>query len=55
MLDKKNEAYLDYIRELLETDFTGNITVNVFKGVIGNVQKGFEPPIKVLETVMVKR
>jgi len=34
MLDKQNEAYLNYIRELLEERFTGSITINVFKGKI---------------------
>jgi hypothetical protein len=61
MLDKRNEKYIDYIRDLLNSDngeFTGSITINAFKNVIGNVKRkpeSFEPAINFEETVVLKR
>jgi hypothetical protein len=61
MLDKHNEVYLNYIREILDKDnipFTGSITLNCFKGVIGNVHRkpeNFEPAFNFEETVVLKR
>ena len=62
MLDtSKNEKYFEYLRQLLNPNnggFTGSITINVFKNVIGNVKRkseNFEPAINFEETVVLKR
>lgn len=54
MLDKKTEAYLSYLRTLLERKFTGKITINCFEGGVAGITKAFEPKVLVEESVKLK-
>lgn len=58
MLDKekKTEIYFVYLRKLIKEEFSGDVTVNFFKGGIRSLNKESEPVIrlKVKETVKLK-
>jgi len=58
MLDreKKAEPYFVYIRKLIREGYTGRVTVDLFRGGIGSLEKEGEELIKVefKETVNLK-
>ncbi len=56
MLDKKTQAYIDYVVRLLEEKFTGKVTINIRLGGVTNLNKKFEPepPMVVEESVKLK-
>lgn len=56
MLDKKNQAYIDYVVRLMEKKFSGKIIINLQLGGVSHLNKKFEPepPIVVEESVKLK-
>lgn len=56
MLDKKTQAYIDYVVRLLEKRFSGKITINALEGGVSHLNKKFEPepPMVVEESVKLK-
>jgi len=54
MLDKRNEKYYQYLRQLEQEKFTGKVTIQFFKGGISKLHKRLEPIIEVEEQVILK-
>ena len=58
MIDKVNKAkpYFAYLRRMMREDFSGSVTVDLFKGGIRSLTKESEPviPLRVKETVKLK-
>lgn len=54
--EKKAEPYFAYIRQLIRKEFSGSVTVDLFKGGIRSLTKDSEPviPLRVKETVKMK-
>jgi len=54
VLDKRVQAYLDYVKRLAEQGFTGKVTINLSKGGVTNINKVYEPPVVVEESVKLR-
>lgn len=54
--EEKAEVYFVYLKKLIQEEFSGDVTVNFFKGGIRSLNKESEPVIrlKVKETVKLR-